>query len=273
MAGIRLILFVAVMGGLTLLLASNWSPTLALKFLGMETRPLPLSIWILFSTAAGAFTTLLVSSLYQLSNYFAPQRQQVGQQVGQQVAKPRYTPGRTETRRTPEVPSQPKASQTNTRTSTETNSQRQQSYKTEPTMSVEDEWLRGQSDDWEFEEEESDEPRPSQRPSPSTTEIRDRSSYNPPQQPKNSRSVDSEYSYSSREPKNSGVGKTESIYDAEYRVIIPPYQEPIDNNDSDNNDEVNSPIDSQINKRIDKQVNTQDNDDDEWEFLDEYDKK
>ncbi|MBW4506606.1 MAG: LapA family protein [Scytonematopsis contorta HA4267-MV1] len=244
MAGIRLILFVAVMGGLTLLLASNWSPTLALKFLGMETRPLPLSIWILFSTFSGAFTTLLVSSLYQISNYFVPQRQQ--------TSKPRYTPGRTESRRTAEVPSRPKPSQT-------TNTQRQQP----PTMSVEDEWLRGQSDDWEFEEEEVDEPRPS----PSTTETRetretrDRSSYNPEQQPKNSRSVDSGYSYSSREPKNSGVGKAESIYDAEYRVIIPPYQA-----QADNNEEVNSTINSPTNK----QVNTQDNDDDdEWEFLDE----
>ena len=248
MAGIRLILFVAVMGGLTLLLASNWSPTLALKFLGMETRPLPLSVWILFSTAAGAFTTLLVSSLYQLSNYFVPQRQE--------VSKPRYTPGRTESRRTVEVPPRPKASQTNT--------QRQQA----PTMSVEDEWLRGQSDDWEFEEEE--EEVDELRPSSATKETKDRNSYTPEQQPKNSRSADSEYSYSSREPKNSGVGKAESIYDAEYRVIIPPYQAP-----ADNNDEVNSPINnSQINSQINKQVNTQDNnDDDEWEFLDEDDKK
>lgn len=35
------------------------------------------------------------------------------------------------------------------------------------------------------------------------------------------------YSYSSQEPKNTAVGKTEAIYDADYRVIIPPYKEPI----------------------------------------------
>jgi hypothetical protein len=46
----------------------------------------------------------------------------------------------------------------------------------------------------------------------------------PSQQSSNSRNS-SVYSYSSQSPKNTAVGKTESVYDADYRVIIPPYQE------------------------------------------------
>ena len=41
------------------------------------------------------------------------------------------------------------------------------------------------------------------------------------------------YSYSSQEPKNTAVGKTEAIYDADYRVIIPPYKEPSKNQADD----------------------------------------
>lgn len=50
----------------------------------------------------------------------------------------------------------------------------------------------------------------------------------PPKSPtqRNASPSDSVYSYSSQSPKNTGVGKTESIYDADYRVIIPPYQPP-----------------------------------------------
>ncbi|MTJ11289.1 LapA family protein [Anabaena sp. UHCC 0187] len=53
--------------------------------------------------------------------------------------------------------------------------------------------------------------------------------------PGNSRSS-SFYSYSSQEPKNTAVGKTESVYDADYRVIIPPYQESGKNQATDDDD-------------------------------------
>ncbi|BAZ86212.1 LapA family protein [Dolichospermum compactum] len=44
------------------------------------------------------------------------------------------------------------------------------------------------------------------------------------------------YSYSSQSPKNTAVGKTESVYDADYRVIIPPYQESGKNQVTDDDD-------------------------------------
>lgn len=67
MALIRLILLVAVLGGITLLLLQNWSPVLPLVFLGVRSQPLPLAIWILFSTFAGGFTTILLNILFNLS--------------------------------------------------------------------------------------------------------------------------------------------------------------------------------------------------------------
>jgi hypothetical protein len=57
-----------------------------------------------------------------------------------------------------------------------------------------------------------------------------------PSQPSSSSRNSSVYSYSSQEPKNTAVGKTESVYDADYRVIIPPYQESGKNQATDDDD-------------------------------------
>ena len=48
--------------------------------------------------------------------------------------------------------------------------------------------------------------------------------YERPQEPTTTYRSGSVYSYGYRDPKNSGVGRSESIYDAEYRVITPPYR-------------------------------------------------
>ena len=57
----------------------------------------------------------------------------------------------------------------------------------------------------------------------------------PSQQSSSSRSS-SVYSYSSQEPKNTAVGKTESVYDADYRVIIPPSPKSGKNQATDDDD-------------------------------------
>ncbi|WP_414586520.1 LapA family protein [Scytonema sp. PCC 10023] len=206
MAVFRLILLVAVLGGLTLLLVQNWSPVLSLVFLGMKSKPIPVAIWILFSTAAGGLTTVFVTSLFNLSNYFAVQRR----------TPPRERPS---TRRTSQ-------SQTRREEPTPPPSGSPSGSKTESTRSSDtsdDDWETDNStDDWDFEEKK-EAPIP---PNAQNTEVRDSNIYERQQQPKSSSKSDSVYSYSYREPKNSGVGKTESVYDADYRVIIPPYQPP-----------------------------------------------
>ncbi|MDZ8024212.1 MAG: LapA family protein [Nostoc sp. ChiQUE01a] len=210
MAVIRLILLVAVLGGLTLLLVQNWSPPLSLVFLGLRSQPLPLAIWVLFSTVTGAFTSIFIATLFKLSNYFAPaQRQTID---GRTATSPRTKANRREEptsgRSSPPPPSK----------------------KQEPTNDVFDDWETNSSgDDWDFDEKSEEAPTPN----PQTQQPRDSKTYERQSQPKSSSGSGSVYSYSYREPKNTAVGKTESIYDADYRVIIPPYQPPTTNQADD----------------------------------------
>ncbi len=206
MAVIRLILLVAVLGGLTLLLVQNWSPDLALVFLGIRTKTLPLAIWILFSTAAGAFTSLFVTSLFKLSNY-------LGGQSTKTSSNSRFT--------SPRKPSRVEESTTRTGTGATP-----MGVKTESSRNPSDDWDMDRSNgDWDFDREGSVE----STTSPKNTESKAERTYERQQEPTSGNKSGSSYSYSYREPKNSGVGKTESVYDADYRVIVPPYQSPTEN--------------------------------------------
>ncbi len=212
MAVIRLILLVAVLGGLTLLLLQNWSPAISLVFLGVRTQPLPLAIWILFSTATGAFTSILIATLFNLSNYF----------VGGQ----RQTPNKASAT-SPRV----KATRREEPTSGPANPPPPASKKQEPSSDVFDDWETNSSknDDWNFDEKSESAPNPN----PETQQPRYSTTYERQSEAKSNSQSGSVYSYSYREPKNTAAGKTESIYDADYRVIIPPYQPPTTNQADD----------------------------------------
>jgi hypothetical protein len=209
MAVIRLILLVAVLGGLTLLLVQNWSPVLSLVVLGMRTQPLPLAIWILFSTAAGAFTSVSITILLKLSNYLGGQQRQAS--FKSTASSPRTKATRREEPTPRPSSSPPPASQTESRRSDEF-----------------DDWeTNGKDDDWDFNTKPREAPAPN--PKTQTQSVGDSQAYERQQEPKSSSQSGSVYSYSYREPKNTAVGKTESVYDADYRVIIPPYQPPTNN--------------------------------------------
>ncbi|QLE57788.1 LapA family protein [Nostoc sp. TCL26-01] len=211
---IRLILLVAVMGGLTLLLVQNWSPVISLVFLGMRSQPLPLALWILFSTAAGAGTSLLITSLFKLSNYF-------GGQPRPAPFKSTTTSRRaTTTRQTASTP--PPSSQSPVREQDESNSDEFDDWETNT----------GANDDWDFAQK----PQEAANPNSPAQSVRDSTVYERQQQPKSSSQSGSTYSYSYREPKNTAAGKTESVYDADYRVIIPPYQPPANEVANDEDD-------------------------------------
>jgi hypothetical protein len=90
-------------------------------------------------------------------------------------------------------------------------------------------------EEWEDWEEEEVSPQASVQPPRTDYEVR--------RDPKTSYQSGSVYSYSYREPSDSGVGKTEAVYDADYRVIIPPARsldeldnEPASSQDSDEED-------------------------------------
>ncbi|MEH2398647.1 LapA family protein [Nostoc sp.] len=212
MAVIRLILLVAVLGVLTPLLVQNWSPPLSLVFLGVRTQPLPLAIWILFSTATGAFTSILIATLFKLSNYF--------------VAGQRQTPDR----RSATSP-RPKATQREEPTSRPVSPPPPASKKEQPTSDVFDDWETNgtRDDDWNFDEKSEEAPTPN----PQAQQPKDSKTYERQSEAKSTSQSGSVYSYSYREPKNTAAGKTESIYDADYRVIIPPYQPPTTNQADD----------------------------------------
>lgn len=211
MALIRLALLLVVLGGLTLLLVQNWSPVLPLIFLGLKTQALPLAIWILFSITAGAFTSLFITALFNLSNYF----------TRSSVSK-RHATRRSENPRTRgdrQVNGRPNAERTHadqtgaTAPKPDTDSTPSDAFDDWDADSAED-------NDWDFEEDTAKTPNYS-----SQNTVKDSTTYEVSTEPKSGYRSGSVYSYSYREPSNSGVGKTESVYDADYRVITPPYQE------------------------------------------------
>lgn len=224
MAANRLIILLAVIGTLTILLLQNLSPVLPLIFLGMKSKPLPLAIWIILSIATGALTSWLITSLYQLSNYLGSPKQTAPSRSNSRASRVRQN-----TRQEAKF---------NTHTAPKT-SQKQDSK----TQAIEDDWDdNSANDDWDFDESPVDQRRQSSQNQPQ----KDSRDYERPQQKTSGNQSDSTYSYSSREPKNTGVGKTESVYDADYRVIIPPYTPSPESQQTDDDD-----------------------DDDDWSFFDE----
>lgn len=92
-----------------------------------------------------------------------------------------------------------------------------------PTSEPIDDWgSRNRSDDWE-EFGVIDSPR--DRPSP-PLDRQPRNADDRPPEPKTAARSGSTYAYGYRDPQNTGVGKTETVVDADYRVIVPPYTPP-----------------------------------------------
>lgn len=223
---IRIALLLVVLGGLTLLLVQNWSPVLPLVFLGMKTQPLPLAVWILISVTAGANTSLLITALFKLSNYFAQLN----------LRRPNFVA---------------KNSSVQPNEADYTAASRSASNTSSTSSDASDDWdsdSTNEDDDWDFEDE-----ADKTQKSSSHDDIKDSTTYEVKQEPKSSYQSGSVYSYSYQEPKNSGVGKTESVYDADYRVITPPYRQTNtakededwgfeDDNDLEDSDESDSPI-------------------------------
>lgn len=236
MALIRLFLLLVVLGCLTLLLMQNWSPVLPLRFLGVQTQPLPLAVWILFAVVAGVVTSLFITACFKLSNLFASSAPQRRKQV---KASPKSTT-RTEA---------PRSSQANYTTST---------YQSKNSTSSDNEWESNSSDDWNFEEDAQDTNK-NPKTEPKVT-VRDYTNSEANTET-NSSDRSTSYSYSYRDPSNSGVGRTESVYDADYRVLTPPYQQ------------TNSPTNtsSPTNTNENQNQNKEDWGDEDWGFEDDED--
>lgn len=228
---IRLVLLLALAGGLFLLVQFNWSP-LHLTFLGVQTPALPLALWILSAIGAGIVTNLLITSLFSLSNYFAVRaaRSQFRQTSRPSGFQSRSTPS----------PSEPRSTYTRSATRSveddadwnnwegyEESADRTASRTRSPVdRDPIDDWDAEPSDDWD-----ADTPRDAPRDARSAATSA-RTDYETRQEPKTTSRQGSVYSYSYREPEDSGVGKAEPVVDkpvvdADYRVIVPPFR-PLD---------------------------------------------
>jgi len=229
----RIVLLVLVVGGLTLFAFSNLSPVVSLVFLGTQTLALPLAAWMGIAIAAGALTSFFLQLLSYLQRGYSTNRGYATQSFEQpEEAPPQSRSFRRESPATPEP--EPERRYSPPPPETPTNS----------SASDGSDWEERNTEDWDFDEEAAapssrsrefdrdsqgdsyDSPpraTPQDNPNPPTAES-DRTSYELRQEPKTRNQSGTVYSYSYKKSSESGVGQTDVVYDANYRVITPPNQ-------------------------------------------------
>lgn len=238
---VRLILLLGIAGGLTLFTLSNWLPSLSLVFLGMPTPALPLAMWVLGAIAGGIVTSLLISALFSISNYAAVRqvRSQYRRASRRNGFQPGYPPPSEPEPTSPYTSSYTRSTASSTDASDDSAWRDWEGYE-EPAdraqaaaaQNQEDDWGTDTSDDWDDWEDESVKNRPGDRATASANDYPKggtaphRSTYEAAQEPKTASRSGSSYSYGYRDPGESGVGRREMVVDADYRVIVPPYQPP-----------------------------------------------
>ncbi|NEP08844.1 MAG: LapA family protein [Symploca sp. SIO2C1] len=217
----RIWLLVVIVGGLVLFASSNWpSEQVTLVFLNREIATLPLIVWIASAIAAGAITSFCLQLLNQVPKGYSNQNLREFREVPPQTRSVRREAPQNDTSEyeTPDTPEPPKVDGSSSR-------------------AVSD-WDTKIDRDWELDEE----PASSKSTQPDFErdftegkQVSVRTNYEVPQEPKTSSKIGSVYSYSYREKeqKDSGVGKTDEIYDANYRLIRPPYKQPIEQTENE----------------------------------------
>ena len=213
---VLLIVLIVVIGGLALFAWQNWSPSLQLTFLGLKSRPLPISIWIIGALIAGVVTYLFIYGLFELSNYLFKQNLQspratsrtLQHQALSRESRDRYSQSRDRYSQSEEI----------------SNSQSSFNLNKDSELREEDEniddWKQETpriSNSWDSSRKEQDIEDTQKSVSQDSTE----KNHEVEQEPKTESCSGSVYSYGYREPSGSGVSQTESVYDADYRVITP----------------------------------------------------
>ncbi|MBD2463304.1 LapA family protein [Oscillatoria sp. FACHB-1407] len=295
---VRLVLVLAIAGGLTLFALQNLTP-ISLVILGVASQPLPLAVWLLGAIVSGALTTLLISGLFSASNAFAAPR-----------SARKRSPKRVSTNSSPRwnaawsnpKADTPKPPRNNPRAATPTGDDWEprppleewedwegyeepaKSSSTAQTSYASDSYARSESrysqpddfvptaqeqevwDDWD--EDEPEDSRYEDRPLTEEDSIPRRTDFEVRQEPVARYQSGTIYSYSYRnqeDREDSSVGKTEDVYDAEFRVITPPY-----------NAEPEEPTLNEPEPIYEDKVEPVNNQDDEEDWLDdeeEYDEE
>lgn len=288
---VRLALVLAIAGGLVLFALQNLAP-MSLVILGVRSQPLPLAVWVLGAMIAGSLTTLLISGLFTASSAFSAPRlkrpkAKRSPNRSNSAANPR-NPGKPNSPPPPRTASvmgddweprppleewedwegyeEPAKTTTASSSTAQTSysgdrySQRQEPY-AEPVDATSSRDEQEVWDDWDEEDEDRQDYRDrdteNDRSLDDQTYIPRRTDFEVRQEPVARQQSGSIYSYSYRsadDREDSSVGKTEDVYDAEFRVITPPY-----NPDADSA-ELDTPTDDEF---IDEPLNP-DDDPDDW---------
>ncbi len=196
----QLISLLILVGGLAIFTIQNLSPSLSLMFLGNQLPSLPVSVWILIAIASGILTYLIIHNLFKIDHPqvkpFSPSKSS-----SDPVAKPPLDPvNQSSWGYTPE-PVEPTPEPVYT------------AYGSVSPSELEPRGSRfADDDDWETEV----------KPFDPAWETEGRNT--PEQQPETATESDSSYAYSyeDRDSSSTGVGKVETVYDADYRIITPP---------------------------------------------------
>jgi hypothetical protein len=244
----NLIIILTIIGGLILFAWQNLSPSLALVFFGWQSSTLPLSVWILMAIAAGFFTAILISSLFQLSQSLAEpevrssssrpspstpppqyQRNFEEEEAAAEFDEPNYSQWQVNSPPVTE-PVEPKSSQSRILAEDwETDVQPLNpswSGAQQPTTSAPG-GFNLEKEDVDASEREEDEENWIDGEPPN---------YEREQTPKTESWSGSVYSYGYRDTAESGVGQSESVYDADYRVIVPPPSTQIQSDEEEDED-------------------------------------
>lgn len=233
---VRVILLLVIAAGVIIFAFQNLSP-IGLVVLGIKTQPLPLSVWVIGALTAGALTTLVLSGFSSISKSFAVRRST--QRPTESSAKPPKSPWSGMGMKSGDATRTARAQNTAGFRAARSDQRTAESRRND------EDWDTPSSNDWDDWEE----PASPRRSSTSAqTPMRDtqnddwtkwddnepsiRDTRRSPQ-PDPSRRIDlgphpgsrssATTNNAQRSTSQETTHKADNVYDAEYRVLIPPY--------------------------------------------------
>lgn len=203
----RLLILVLLLGGISVFVLQNREPV-TLVFFGSNKTTLPIAFWVLSFTGAGAMTSVL----WQILN-------RSGKSSNPSTTQRVY-------------PKSPDPFPPSSRVQDSGVRPRQQEWRSpmnSPPSRAESDWETEDKEDWNIEQAPIKEPEPNPPRDNFERSLKEdvATNFEAQQQPKTVSHTGSVYSYGYREAKNQeqDTGKTDQVYDANYRVITPPYRE------------------------------------------------
>jgi len=197
---------------------ANWETPISLTFLGMKSQTLPVALWILLALLAGIVTTGIILGLFGLSNYLTLRHANLHRQEERNVREPSEETRTSADSETQAPPEDEGDSESGDRSGKRGFFKLNKGDQGPPPSGNGDDWADGPSKDEDWGGNSSE---VSTQAGSDSVEANPKN-YEAEQKPKSESWSGSVYSYGYKEPSGSGVGQSESVYDADYRIITPP---------------------------------------------------